>query len=271
MPHAFRCGRGSRLAPGHERGATHCVCVCATQPGAGCGVCSSRGRAGCGGCGREGTPHATLCWRRSLPAAHRHLCACDRRAGGGRAPWSPREMRVAAQPQVCGRGHYQRTKIKQLVFQSQARRSRRHASRPGPRAPREARLPRGARAQSRKKAAARRGTDSRGGAPDARPKTHALQNDTPRPEPAPAGMLQGLPIAAERRAVGWGGMGRGAEEGVATSTAGLPAAPGARERRGAACADLLPDTFPPLPVNGCRSGRKPGPLRLPGWAAASGG
>ena len=34
------------------------------------------------------------------------------------------------------------------------------------------------------------------------------------------------------------------------------AAPGARERRGAACSDLLPDTFSPLPVNGCRSGRE---------------
>jgi len=46
---------------------------------------------------------------------------------------------------------------------------------------------------------------------------------------------------------------------------------GARERRGAACADLLPDTCSPFPVNGCRSGREPGSLRLPGWAAASSG
>ena len=94
--------------------------------------------------------------------------------------------------------------------------------------------------------------------------SHALQNDTPPPEPAPAGMLQGLPIAAERRAVGWGEMGRGAGEGVATSTAALPAAPGAREWRGAACADLLPDTFSPFPVNGCSSGREPASLRLKG-------
>ena len=36
----------------------------------------------------------------------------------------PKRCVVAAQPQVCGRGHYQRTKIKQLVFQSQARRGR---------------------------------------------------------------------------------------------------------------------------------------------------
>ena len=46
---------------------------------------------------------------------------------------------------------------------------------------------------------------------------------------------------------------------------------GARERRGAACAHLLPDIYSPFPVNGCRSGREPGPLRLPGWAAASSG
>ena len=46
---------------------------------------------------------------------------------------------------------------------------------------------------------------------------------------------------------------------------------GARERRGAACADLLPDTISPFPVNGCRSGREPGSLRLPGWPAATSG
>ena len=36
-----------------------------------------------------------------------------------------------------------------------------------------------------------------------------FKNDAPRPEPAPAGMLQGLPIAEERRAVGWGNGGAG--------------------------------------------------------------
>ena len=46
---------------------------------------------------------------------------------------------------------------------------------------------------------------------------------------------------------------------------------GAHERRGAACADILPDTFPPFPVNGCRSGRESGSLRLPGWALSSSG
>ena len=51
----------------------------------------------------------------------------------------------------------------------------------------------------------------------------------------------------------------------------LPAARARRARRGAARVDLLPDTSSPFPVNGCRSGRESGPLRLPGWAAASGG
>ena len=50
--------------------------------------------------------------------------------------------------------------------------------------------------------------------------SHALQK-TRCAQHAPAGMLQGLPIAAERRAVGWGN-GEGAGEGVATSTAAFP-------------------------------------------------
>ena len=45
-PHACRCGRGSRLVPPATSAGqpTVCVCVCATQPCALCGVCSSRGR-----------------------------------------------------------------------------------------------------------------------------------------------------------------------------------------------------------------------------------
>ena len=65
-------------------------------------------------------------------------------------------------------------------------------------------------------------------------KHHALQNDTPRPEPAPAGMLQGLPIAAERRAVGWGN-GEGAGEGVATSTTGFVLRGRSRAARSGLC------------------------------------
>ena len=41
---------------------------------------------------------------------------------------------------------------------------------------------------------------------------------------------------------------------------------GAHERRGAACADLLPADSSRLPVKGCSSGRESGSLRLPGWA-----
>ena len=39
---------------------------------------------------------------------------------------------------------------------------------------------------------------------------------------------------------------------------------GARERRGAACTDLLPANSSTFPVKGCRSGRGSGSLRLPG-------
>ena len=53
------------------------------------------------GCGREGSPHALR--GQSLPPPHPRVCACDRRAGGGRALESKRCV-VAAQPQVCGRG-----------------------------------------------------------------------------------------------------------------------------------------------------------------------
>jgi hypothetical protein len=38
----------------------------------------------------------------------------------------------------------------------------------------------------------------------------------------------------------------------------LPAAPGARERRGAACADLLPADSSTFPVKGCSSSRESG-------------
>ena len=175
------------------------------------------------GARRGGSPHATRRGRRWTRSS------CVRSPGWrGERALEPRDARQA-QPQVCGRGHYQRIKIEQLVFQSQARRKAGRGAGGvrldrGPSPSRSASAARRARARSKKKekkGGRPKGTDSRGGAPDARPKTHALQNDTPRPEPAPAGMLQGLPIAAERRAVGWGN-GEGAGEGVATSTAAFP-------------------------------------------------
>ena len=102
VPHACRCGRGSRLAPGHERGATHCVCVCATQPGALCGVCSSRGR------GRERGLRERREPARDAPQAavgHRMCSAvCVRPPGWRRARLGAKEMRVAAQPQVWRAG-----------------------------------------------------------------------------------------------------------------------------------------------------------------------
>ena len=174
VPRACRCGRGSRLVPpGRERGATHCVCVCATQPGALCGVCSSRGRGWERG-GIEGSPHATRRGR-SLPPPHPRVCACDRRAGGGRA-LEPKRCASKRNRKFADGGLPADKKIEQLVFQSQARRKAGRgaggrASRLGPRVPREARLPHAARARSKREKGGRpKGTDSRGGAPDARPK-----------------------------------------------------------------------------------------------------
>ena len=170
---------------------------------------------GAGGAGKKGA--RTRCAGGGL--CRLPIAICVRATAGLRRARAlePKRCVVAAQPQVCGRGHCQRTKIKQLGFQSQARRScagsRRRASRLGPEPLVRARLPSAARVRSKKreKGGRPKGTDSRGGAPDARPKTHALQNDTLRPEPAPAGMLQGLPLAAERRAVGWGKWGEALE------------------------------------------------------------
>ena len=208
--------------PGHERGNPLCVCVCHTARRTLRGVQLVRQGPGAGRAGREGSPHATRRGRRWATACAAP-CACDRRAGGGRA-LEPK--RCASHKFADGGGHYQRTK-------NRATRSSR-AGRPGgepeacvstgARVPRGARLPRAARAPGRKKGEERRPPEGHR-QPRRRtgctPETHALQNDTPRPEPAPAGMLQGLPIAAERRAVGWGEMGRGAGEGVATSTTGF--------------------------------------------------
>ena len=83
VSHAFRCGRGSRLAAG-VRGDP--LCVCATQPGVGCGVfvCSSwgpgKGRA------RHATLHRQAADHRMRSAAP--VCVCVRavdEAGGGGA------------------------------------------------------------------------------------------------------------------------------------------------------------------------------------------
>ena len=195
------------------------MCVCATQPGALCGGCSSRGRAGSGGWERREPARAA----RAVPSASASSCVCVRSPGWRRARLgAKRDASSQRNRKFCGRGALPADeKNAQLVFQSQARRSRGTCvSLGGPEPLVRARLPHASRApgqKKEKKGGRPKGTDSRGGAPDARPKTHALQNDTPPPEPAPAGMLQGLPIAAERRAVGWGN-GEGAGEGVATST-----------------------------------------------------
>jgi hypothetical protein len=109
VPHACLCGRGSRLAPAASAGQPT-VCVRHTARRRLWSVCAAREAGPGAGVGEKGARRDAARARRSLPAAHRHLCACDRRAEEG-ARLGAKEMRVAAQPQVCGRGAYQRTKI----------------------------------------------------------------------------------------------------------------------------------------------------------------
>jgi hypothetical protein len=209
VPHACRCGRGSRLAPGHERRATHCVCVCVrhTAQRTLWGVQLVRQGLGAGG-GREGARTRRDVGGGGPPHVQRRVRAFAGLDGG--APWSQRDASSQRNRKFADGGLP--ADKKSSNWSSRAKPDGRPGEEPGdvrlgwgPRVRREARLPHASRAWSKREKGDRpKGTDSRGGAPDARPKTHALQNDTPRPEPAPAGMLQGLPIAAERRAVGWG-------------------------------------------------------------------
>jgi hypothetical protein len=197
---------GAASSPPRARGNPLCVCVRHTARHTLRSVQLVRQGLGAG-CGREGSPHAT---RRGRWWTTASSCACVRRAGGVSAPWSQRDG-ASKRNRKFADGGLPADKKSSNWF-SRAKPDGRPGEEPGdvrlgwgPRVRREARLPHASRAWSKREKGDRpKGTDSRGGAPDARPKTHALQNDTPRPEPAPAGMLQGLPIAAERRAVGWG-------------------------------------------------------------------
>ena len=221
------------------------------------------GRAGCGACGERREPA-----RDATRAAVGHrMCSavCVRPPGWRRARLGAKEMRVAARPQVCGRGA--------LPADEKSSNWSSRAGRPGgePEAcvSTGARVPReGASAQRRtrpvktkkKKGGRPKGTDSRGGAPDARPKTHALQKRHAAPRARAGGHAARSSDCGGEAGGGLGGNGERRWSGRCDVDRRLPAAPGARERRGAACADLLPDTFPPLPVNGCRFGREPASL-----------
>ena len=201
--HAVRVPYGSCGAASSATSAGQpTVCVCAPHSPAHFAGCAAReAGAGSGGCGREGSPHATL-RRRRWATACAAPCACDRRAGGGRA-LEPKRCASQRNRKFGGRGHYQRTKNRAtgLPEPGGRARSRGRASRPGPESLVRARLPHAAHARSKKR---KRRPPEGHRQPRRRtgctPETHALQNDTLRPEPAPAGMLQGLPIAAARRA-----------------------------------------------------------------------
>ena len=183
VPHACRCGRGSRLVAPRPRARGNPLCVCARHtarrtlrgvqlarqgPGAGVGEKGARTRRSAGG---SGPPHP-------------RVCACDRRAGGGRAPWSPRDASSQRNRKFAGGGGITSGR-KISNWSSRAKPDEAGGVRLGwgPRVRREARLPHASRAWSKREKGGRpKGTDGRGGAPDARPKTHALQNDTPPPQ-----------------------------------------------------------------------------------------
>ena len=155
-------------SPPRARGNPLCVCVRHTVRRTLRGVQLVRQGLGAG-CGREGSPHALR--GRSLPPPHPRVCACDRRAGRGRA-LEPKKCVVAAQPQVCGRGVTSGRKISN--WDSRAKPDEAGGMRLdwGPEPLVRARLPSAARVRSKKreKGGRPKGTDSRGGAPDARRK-----------------------------------------------------------------------------------------------------
>ena len=95
----------SRLVPPATSAGQPTECVCATQPGALCGVCSSRGRGWeRGGCGERSEP-ARDATRAAVSAGCPSPSVCVRPPGWRRArALESKRCVVAAQPQVCGRG-----------------------------------------------------------------------------------------------------------------------------------------------------------------------
>ena len=142
-------------------------CVCAPHSPAHFVGCAAR-EAGLGAGGWERREPARDAVLEAVSAGCPSPSVCVRSPGWRRArALEPKRCASQRNRKVWRAGGYaQRTKNQAtgLPEPGGRARSRRHASRPGPRAPREARLPRGARAQSRKKAAARRGTDGGGNA-----------------------------------------------------------------------------------------------------------
>ena len=135
------------------------------------------------GCGREGSPHALRRGRRWATACAAP-CACVRRAGGVSAP---RDASSQRNRKFADGGHYQRTE-KSRNWSSRAEPDEAGGMRldRGPSPSRSASAARRARAWSKKKGGRPKGTDSRGGAPDARrkPTLPTLFKTTRRCRPA---------------------------------------------------------------------------------------
>jgi hypothetical protein len=224
--------------PPRPRAGQPTVCVCATQPGALCGVCSSRGRGWERGAGEKGA--RTRC---GSPFRLRILVCVRATAGleeGARL--GAKEMRRRSATASLRTGGLPADENRATGFPEPGGRagSRRHASRPGPESLVRARLPSApsaARVRSkrrRRKAAARR-------APTAG-EAHRMHARKPtlfkmtRCAQSPRRRACCKVSRLRRRGGRWvGEMGRGAGEGVATSTAAFPRRGRARAARSGLC------------------------------------
>ena len=164
-------GCGPPVPPRPPRGETRCVCVCVFVRHT-----ARRRLWGVGAACEEAAGKKGARTRCAGGPFRLRILVCVRAIAGLEegARLGAKEMRVAAQPQVWRAGALpaDENQATGLPEPGGRARSRRHASRPGPRAPRAgASAARRARAWSKREKGGRpKGTDSRGGAPDARRK-----------------------------------------------------------------------------------------------------
>ena len=240
-------------------------CVCATQPGAGCGVCTARQGLGAGGAGEKEPPRDAVL--EAVSAGCPSPSVCVRPPGWRRARLGAKEMRRRSPHRKFG-GRGVTSGRKSSNWSSKAKPTKPEACvSTGARVPREARLPRAARApgqkKKRKKAAARRAPTAEEAHRMHARKNHALQKRHAAPRARAGGHAARSSDCGGEAGGGLGEMGRGAGE--ARRDVDRLTSRGTRraERRGAAVPTSR-DTFPPFPVNGCRSDHG-----LVGWRAAA--
>ena len=210
------------------------VCVCAPHSPAHFVGRAAR-EAGAGSGVRERREPARAA--RAVPSASASSCVCVRSPGwrGERRALEPKEMRRRSHKFADGGALPADEKSSNKVFQSQAQRGR-PGGEPeacvstGARVPREARLPHASRAWSKREKGDRpKGTDSRGGAPDARRKPTLFK--TTRRAQSPRRRACCKVFRLRRRGGRWvgGKWGEALERRAATSTASTSRGAGARE------------------------------------------